>query len=79
MQIWKGWAAESETVARAALTWRDWCAKLQHELVHELPPPEHQRPASSLSDRELARLAFLRWLYDTGRIVPDDCPVTRNL
>jgi hypothetical protein len=55
----EGWSVESETAAAAVLTWKDWCAKLQRELGHEPPPPEHQRPDSSLSDRELARLAFL--------------------
>ena len=78
MQVWKGWAAESETAVMAVLSWEDWCARLQRELGHEVPPPEHRRPGSSLSDRELARLAFLRWLYDTGRIVPDEKPVALN-
>jgi hypothetical protein len=64
MQVWKGWAAESDTAARAVLTWEDWCTRLRREL----PPPEHQRPGSSLNGRELARLAFLRWLYDTDRL-----------
>jgi len=78
MEIWKGWAAESETAARAALTWEEWCARLQRKLGRELPPSAHQRPGSSLSDRELAYLAFLRWLYHTGRIVSDDIPTTHN-
>ena len=44
--------------------------------TNELEPARSE--VKPLSDRELSRLAFFRWLYDTGRIVPDDKPVTRN-
>ncbi len=30
----------------------------------------YQQSGDTLSERELARLRFLRWLYRTGRLVP---------
>jgi hypothetical protein len=66
MHVWKGWAATSESAATFALTWEQWCAYQARKRTSE----QQQHEGSLFSDRELARLSFTRWLYQTGRLDP---------
>jgi hypothetical protein len=53
----------STTSRPATFTRREWralCALHAH----------YQQGRDLLTTRELARLRFIRWLYDTGRLVP---------
>jgi hypothetical protein len=44
---------------RSRPTWEQWCA------VQAQQSANHQCPRLPFSDRELAHLAFLRWLHQT--------------
>lgn len=72
MQAWRGWtataAAPTAPTAHAtrALTWAEWCAWQQRALHHE----GRYHEGMQLTDRELARLSFVRWLYQTGGLGP---------
>jgi hypothetical protein len=59
MEDWKGWTATA-----GALTWDEWCARQQSVLRGE----QHRRQDVPFSERELTRLSFVRWLYQTGRL-----------
>jgi hypothetical protein len=68
MPAWMGWMATSAPAVKAAPTWDEWCVRQQRILGSG----KHQQENSSFSERELARLAFVRWLYqrsclDSGR------------
>ena len=74
MRAWRGWTATSASAGTAgtggitALSWEAWCAWQQRLLGSEQDRhgcPHESRP---FSDRELARLSFVRWLYQTGRL-----------
>lgn len=66
MQAWKGWIATSKSAATAAPTWEQWSAYQARQRNSE----QRQQEGSLFSDRELARLSFTRWLYQTGRLDP---------
>ena len=72
MQAWRGWTVTAATPttptmrATRALTWAEWRALQQRALHHEGRCHEGMR----LTDRELARLSFVRWLYQTGGLGP---------
>lgn len=51
--------------ARAGPTWAEWSAALARQSVQG-----HWLGNSFFSDRELAHLTFVRWLYQTGRSLP---------
>jgi hypothetical protein len=59
MPIWKGWTATT-----GARTWDEWCAQQQGALRNQ------QRQDVPFSERELACLSFMRWLYQAGRLDP---------
>jgi hypothetical protein len=54
MQAWKGWTATA-----GVPTWAEWCGRQQGTLR-----ARQRRPLSGVpfTERELARLAFVRWL-----------------
>lgn len=74
MHVWKGWAGASNTVTKTALTWDEW--RIYHQQVLGVEQDERarehapQQECVTLTERELARLAFGRWLYQTGRLDP---------
>lgn len=43
-------------------TWNDWLRQQEHRAHRDSNPPA----AAPFSERELARLRFQRWLYETG-------------
>ena len=59
------WPLPATMAPRARLTWQEWQAwQARHAL-------RSQEPACvPFSDRALARLSFVRWLYRTGRLGP---------
>jgi hypothetical protein len=59
-------AATPTTRTTRALTWAEWCAWQQRTLRDE----ERCHEGMRLTDRELARLSFVRWLYQTGGLGP---------
>jgi hypothetical protein len=67
MKPWRGWTAD--TAAIQAPTWTEWSAA-QHRTLpvveqhDERCPPEDVR----FSTQEWARLCFLRWLNQSGRL-----------
>jgi hypothetical protein len=64
MHAWNGWTAAEARPAGKPLTWTEWRASQQRTAGDE------QRPQAGIpfSERELARLAFVRWLSRTGRL-----------
>ncbi len=65
MQAWNSWtAAIPSTPTTRAFTWAEWCVWQQRTL----PGEERRREQVRFSDEELARLSFLRWLYQAGRL-----------
>ena len=69
MQVWRGWtatAATPTTRTTRALTWAEWCA-WQQRTLHD---GERCHEGMRLTTRELARLSFVRWLYQTGGLGP---------
>jgi hypothetical protein len=71
MQAWRGWtvgAVTAVTPTAGPLTWAAWCAWQQGTLRDE----RRWQHNVSFSERELARLSFLRWLYRTGRLGPQE-------
>jgi hypothetical protein len=66
MQVWNGWTVAREAPTFKAPRWDEWLAQLQH--VQQAG--YHQQKDLPFSEREMARLTFLRWLYLTGRLDP---------
>ena len=67
MHSWTRWPAVAETsAAKTRLNWDEWCAYQQRAQQAE----KRRQAGNPFSDRELANLAFTRWLYETGRLVP---------
>ena len=62
MQAWSGWSGTSAPAVKVAPTWDEWRA-CQRRI-------ERPRESVSFSERELARLSFMRWLYQRGRLAP---------
>ena len=71
-QAWQGWTATAVAPTTAAPTWAEWCARQQG------PPRDEQRRQEGVpfSERELARLSFVRWLCQTGRLDPQEHDTT---
>jgi len=65
VHTWEGWTAASGTTTKMACTWAEWCA--WHQRAQQC-----QQERISFSDRELARLSFVRWLSQTGRLALRD-------
>jgi hypothetical protein len=61
VQIWNGWTATA-----GALPWDEWCAR-QHGALRD---QQRRRQNVPFSERELAYLSFVRWLYQAGRLDP---------
>lgn len=69
MYAWRGWiatAATPTTRTSRVLTWAEWCDRQQRTLQDGKRCHESMR----LTSRELARLSFVRWLYQTGDLGP---------
>jgi hypothetical protein len=64
MQAWKGWGVAGSTTK--AFTWAEWCAVAQRTLRDE----ERGHDRMRFTDKELARLAFVRWRYQVGHLGP---------
>ena len=67
MQVWKGWMATSAAAAvpgaNTAPTGEEWCARQRRLLGSEQHQHLCQHESTPFSDWELARLSFVRWLY----------------
>jgi hypothetical protein len=76
MRAWRGWTATSASAGTAgtggttAPTWEAWRAQQRRLLRSEQHWRVRQQESSPFSDRELARLSFVRWLHHTGRLDP---------
>jgi hypothetical protein len=78
MQAWRGWTAVAQTAVKTAPTWEEWCAYQRRLAQRRLQPRfdlrqhacQHDNESSPFSERELARLSFVRWLYQTGHLDP---------
>jgi hypothetical protein len=66
MQAWRGWTATGAAPTIRALTWAEWCARQQRTLWDE----QRRKQGVPFTERELARLSFVRWLCQTGRLGP---------
>jgi hypothetical protein len=76
MRVWKGWLATSAGMAGGTTpTWEAWRAQQQRALHSERRRLVLRQVHSSFSDRELARLSFVRWLYQRGHL---DRPIQRE-
>ncbi len=62
MPVWKGWTATSVPAVTCAPTWDAWCTHQQRALSRKKQQPK----TIAFSERELARLLFVRWLYQRG-------------
>jgi hypothetical protein len=70
MHAWRGWTAAAQTAVKTASTWDEWCAWQRRLLGSEQHQQARQHESSPFSQRELARLSFVRWRYQTGRLNP---------
>lgn len=70
MHTWTGWMAASQTAVKTAPTWDEWCIFQRRRLGREEREQARQHESSLFSARELARLSFVRWLHQTGRLDP---------
>jgi hypothetical protein len=71
MQIWRGWTTISVPAVTSVPTWEEWCASQRRILSGGEKHQQARQPESGpFSDRELARLSFLRWLYQQGVVDP---------
>jgi hypothetical protein len=65
MQAWRGWtAATVGAPTTAPLTWAEWRAR-QHRALRD---EQRRRRGVPFNESELARLSFMRWLYQTGHV-----------
>jgi hypothetical protein len=69
MQVWRGWTAAG-AATKPALTWAEWCAWHQHTRQEEQRDELRRQEGVPFSERERARLSFVRWLYQSGRLGP---------
>lgn len=85
MQTWDGWTAATESAEQTRLTWDEWYSR-QQRIRDTMKRRQGQASASMpfgnrglvpqarasmpFSDQELARLSFVRWLYQMGRLDP---------
>jgi hypothetical protein len=75
MRAWGGWSATTATPSASVLTWTTWQASQRRilglENRQERQTQEDERSsAAPLSEREIARLTFVRWLYQNGHFGP---------
>jgi hypothetical protein len=70
MSAWMGWMAPSASAVKAAPTWDEWCVRQQRILGSGKHQQVCQQESSPFSECELARLAFVRWLYQRGDLDP---------
>jgi hypothetical protein len=66
MQPWRGWTATAQTAVTTAPTWEVWCTWQRRLLLSEQHRQEPPQEDSLFSERELAHLSFVRWLYHGG-------------
>jgi hypothetical protein len=70
MHAWRGWAAALAPGVNTACSWEDWRANQQRLLGDEQRQQDYPLDRTPFSRPELARLAFVRWLSQTGRLDP---------
>ena len=70
MQPWKSWSVASAIGGNPAPTWDEWCAHLRRIQSGEMGQQACQQDNMQFSQRELARLSFVRWLYLRGYLEP---------
>jgi hypothetical protein len=70
MQTWKSWSVASAIDGNPAPTWDEWCARLRRIRSGEKRQQVCQHDNMPFSQRELARLSFVRWLYLRGCLDP---------
>lgn len=66
MPVWMGWKASLAPGVKTAPTWDEWLAR-QQRIVSRKQDGQEDEP---FSERELARLLFVRWLYRRGSLNP---------
>lgn len=70
MQGWNGWTSTSTSTVTFAPTWDEWRERLQRAQSgaagHTAGQRERRPEGVTFSARQLARLAFVRWLYRRG-------------
>jgi hypothetical protein len=76
MQTWTGWTTAG-TTTKGALTWAEWCNK-QCVMYQEQRKEERQSERMPFTERERARLSFMRWLYLTGHLDLQDSMVSES-
>jgi hypothetical protein len=67
---WQGWLLAAETAGASALAWDDWRAWQRRFLDKAQRQHAHQCERMPFSEPELARLSFVRWLHQSGRLDP---------
>ncbi|HEV2458080.1 MAG TPA: hypothetical protein VGS80_06910 [Ktedonobacterales bacterium] len=75
MQTWNGWTATAGAPTTAAPTWAEWCARHQGTL-RNAERRQQDEQSVPFSERELARLSFVRWLWQSGRLDPPEHDIT---
>jgi hypothetical protein len=69
MQAWRRWLA-ADVATKRALIWAECCARQQRTRQEERRDQRHLQDGLPFSDREWARLAFVRWQLLTGHLGP---------
>jgi hypothetical protein len=70
MQSWKSWSVASAIGGNLAPIWDEWCARLRRIRSGEMRKQACQQNSVPFSQRELAHLSFIRWLYLRGCLEP---------
>jgi len=70
LRTWKSWSVASATNGNRAPTWDEWCARLRRTRSGEKRQQACQQDNVPFSQREIARLSFVRWLYLRGSLDP---------
>lgn len=69
MRAWMGWSVTSAGMAGVtAPTWEAWRAQQRRALRSEQHRLVREQVRGPFNERELARLSFVRWLYQRGRL-----------
>lgn len=83
MPTWEGWTAASAHAASGVPTWEEWCTRQQRirdTMKHRQEQASTRMPFGNrglvpqtrarapFSEQELARLSFVRWLFQRGHL-----------
>jgi hypothetical protein len=70
MPAWSGWTAMSSPIGITSSTWDEWCARQRRILRSDQHQQGPLQESNLFGEREPARLSFVRWPPQCGRLDP---------